>query len=594
MTSVAIAGGSEARNAAAAVSRQGAPIAVPDVSRGPATKGASAYHHTSYPIDPAVATTAGETLVPIPVPVTSPWLYPYQVSAYAQYGYGGWKYGAGLGYEKRLDLMPADYDASSVRRDARLLSFFGLSDIHIADEETPANSLYFGYTGYISSAYAPTMLWTTQVLDAAVQTINALNKEQKFDFGISLGDSINNQQYNEMRWYLDVLDGKLINPDSGVKDDPVPGPLNDYQDVFKAAGLDQQIPWYQVMGNHDRFWMGFLIGNEYIAETRTGEQILNLGNIITDSMTPSPLGPNSRGYYMGSIDGRTPYGDIIGVGPQALFAEPPKVLAADPNRRAVSRQEFMRELFNSSSRPKGHGFSQSNIDNNFASYTFEPKSNVPLKVIVLDLTQSDDEPNIRCYAHLSIDKARYDWLVSELEKGQAEGKLMVIAAHGPVGVAFDPFTGWSSKAYLTEAALLAKLHEYPNLIAWIAGHRHSNAITAQPSPYPSQPELGFWVIETASLKHFPQQFRTFEIVRNSDNTVSIITTNVDPSAVDGSPAEISRQYAIAQWQIFASAYKPGGPKPWNADSRNAELLVPLSPEMQAKIADYGKKIKNDQ
>ena len=34
-----------------------------------------------------------------------------------------------------------------------------------------ANSLYFGYTGYISSAYAPTMLWTTQVLDAAVQTI---------------------------------------------------------------------------------------------------------------------------------------------------------------------------------------------------------------------------------------------------------------------------------------------------------------------------------------------------------------------------------------------------------------------------------------
>jgi hypothetical protein len=38
------------------------------------------------------------------------------------------------------------------------------------------------------------MPWTTQVLDAAVQTINVLNKEQKFDFGISLGDSINNQQ----------------------------------------------------------------------------------------------------------------------------------------------------------------------------------------------------------------------------------------------------------------------------------------------------------------------------------------------------------------------------------------------------------------
>jgi metallophosphoesterase (TIGR03768 family) len=562
-----------------------------DVAPGPVAKGASADHHTSYPIDPIVVTTAGETVVPTPVPATSPWLYPYQVAEYAQYGYGGWQYGPGLAYEKRVDLMPAGYDGSSVTHVAGLLRFFGLSDVHVADEETPANSLYFGYTGYISSAYAPTMLWTTQVLDAAVQTINALNKEQKFDFGISLGDSINNQQYNEMRWYLDALDGNLINPDSGGKDDPVEGPLNDYQDVFKAAGLDQQIPWYQVMGNHDRFWMGFLPGNGYIAATRTGEEILNLGNIIVDSMTPSPLGANSRGFYMGSIDGRTPYGDIIGVGPQALFATPPKVLAADPNRRAVSRQEFMRELFNSSSRPKGHGFSQSNIDNNFASYTFEPKANLPLKVIVLDVTQGDAEPNVRCYAHLSLDKARYDWLVNELEKGQAEGKLMVIAAHGPVGVPFDPFTGWSTNAYLTEAALLAKLHEYPNLIAWIAGHRHLNAITALPSPYPTQPELGFWVIETASLKHFPQQFRTFEIVRNSDNTISIITTNVDPSVADGSPAATSREYAIAQWQIFTSAYKPGGPKPWNADSRNAELVVPLSPEMRAKIQDYGQKIK---
>jgi hypothetical protein len=101
------------------------------------------------------------------------------------------------------------------------------------------------------------------------------------------------------------------------------------------------------------------------------------------------------------------------------------------------------------------------------------------------------------------------------------------------------------------------------------------------------------VIETASLKHFPQQFRTFDVIRNSDNTVSIITTNVDPSVADGSPAAISREYAIAQWQIFASAYKPGGAKPWSAESRNAELVIPLSPEMQAKIEDYGKKIKKD-
>jgi hypothetical protein len=55
---------------------------------------------------------------------------------------------------------------------------------------------------------------------------------------------------------IDVLDGKLINPDSGVKDDPIPGPNNDYQDTFQAEGLDKSIPWFQTLGNHDHFWKG--------------------------------------------------------------------------------------------------------------------------------------------------------------------------------------------------------------------------------------------------------------------------------------------------------------------------------------------------
>jgi len=101
-----------------------------------------------------------------------------------------------------------------------------------------------GYKGGNSSAYSAVMLYTTQVLEAAVQTINALHKENPFDFGISLGDTCNSTQYNELRWYIDVLDGKNINPDSGAKDDPVPGPSNDYQDEYQAAGLDQTIPWY--------------------------------------------------------------------------------------------------------------------------------------------------------------------------------------------------------------------------------------------------------------------------------------------------------------------------------------------------------------
>jgi metallophosphoesterase (TIGR03768 family) len=531
----------------------------------------------SYPIDSTAYTTLEKTVNPVPVPSTAPTLYPYQISNFSQYGYGVWQTSDGFSFEKRLDLMSPAYTNTSATNTANLLRFFAITDIHITDEETPAQAIVFGYKGGISGGYSPAMLYSTQVLDAATQTINVLHKQNPFDFGISLGDTANANQYNELRWYIDVLDGKKINPDSGVKDDPVPGPLNDYQDEFQAAGLDKSLNWYQVLGNHDHLWLG-TSANDYIRQTAIGEDILNLGNVFSN-----PLGVDSRGFYMGAIDGRTPYGDIIGAGPVTAFAEPPKVLAADPNRLLLSTTQWMREFFNTSSSPNGHGFSQSNLEAGFACYSFEPKSNMPIKVIVLDDTQRDDDPNVGGYAHGSLDQERYNWLVSELDKGQAEGKLMIIAAHVPIGVEPNSFTGWSSISPISEETLIAKLHTYPNLIAWISGHRHLNSVTAQKSPDANHPELGFWVIETSSLKDFPQQFRTFDIIRNSDNTVSIFVVNVDPAVKEGSLAATSRSYAIAAEQIFKNKIDttPTG------SSYNAELVKQLSSEMQVKIQNYG-------
>ena len=536
-----------------------------------------------YPIASDVFTTLQKTVVPDSIPSGSEKVLPYEISKYKQNGYGNWHYGPGIDFVKRLDIMPTNYSGASANNTTRLLNFFTITDIHITDKETPAQAIYFGYKGGISSGYSGVMLYTTQVLDAAVQTINALHKKDPFDFGISLGDTCNNIQYNELRWYIDVLDGKNINPDSGVKDDPVPGPHNDYQDEYKAAGLNKTIKWYQTLGNHDHFWMGFLPPNDYIRQSLIGEDILNLGNPFID-----PLGVDSRGFYIGSIDGRTPYGDIIGVGPVANFTTPPKVLAADPNRHALSRKEWISEFFNTSSSPKGHGFNQSNVETGFACYTFEPNSSLPIKVIVLDDTQRDNDSNdpdtlgyghgSLGYGHGSLDSERYNWLVKELDKGQAEGKLMIIAAHIPIGV--EPagsMAGWNSSA---EAELIAKLHTYPNLVLWIAGHRHYNTVTALKSPDAAHPELGFWEVETSSLRDFPQQFRTFQIVRNSDNTVSIFTSDVDPAVKGGSLAAISRSYGIAAQELFNNSIGllPTG-------SYNAELVKQLTPEMQAKLSD---------
>lgn len=543
--------------------------------------------------DSGSSTTAGTTIqrtvIPDAVPVGAEKIFPYELAKYQQNGYGKWHYGAGLLSEKRLDLMPTAYTGLSTTNDAQLLRFFTMSDIHIADKESPAEAVYLGYKVGTSSAYSGVMLYTTHVLDDAVKTINALHKKNQFDFGITLGDALNSAQYNELRWYIDVLDGKNINPDSGVKDDPIPGSGNDYQDEFKATGIDRTIPWYQAIGNHDIFWMGSFPLNDKVRQAAVGNTMMNNGNIFANNQ-----GANSTGYYVGAVDGRTQYGNVIGAGSVADYPTPPTT-PADPNRRVLTKKEWMGEFANSSSSPNGHGFSPSNIASGFASYSFEPKSNLPIKVIVLDDIQNENDPsdgNVGPnYGHGSLDAERYAWLINELDKGQVEDKLMIVATHVPIGS--RPVGGldaWSINPQVTAVAendLVAKLHTYPNLLMWVAGHIHRNTVTAFKSPdKENHPELGFWEVETSSLRDFPQQFRTFDIVRNNDNTISIFTTNVDPDINEGSFAAQSRSYAIAAQQLFKN---PLYLEP--SCSYNAELVKKLTPTMQEKIKNYGRKLR---
>jgi hypothetical protein len=198
-----------------------------------------------------------------------------------------------------------------------------------------------------------------------------------------------------------------------------------------------------------------------------------------------------------------------------------------------------------------------------------------------------------------VDAARYAWLTNELQKGQDSGQLMILACHIPIKPQADLFntngapqqfyvtpknkTQAQFAGYKTEAEMLVTLHNYPNLMLLMAGHRHMNTVTPQPSPDPSHPEYGFWEVETPSLRDFPQQFRTWEIRRNSDNTVSIVTTDVDPQVEDGSLAAISRGCAIGASRIFGDTALADA----TSHAYNAELVKPLSRAMQTKIAGLG-------
>jgi metallophosphoesterase (TIGR03768 family) len=538
----------------------------------------------SWPIATEVFTTAEGQIHPLGLSTDTPQIKPADVPLYAQYGYSAWYAGVGLPHVKRTELAP-DYQGAGPA--ARLLKFFTISDIHIADKESPAQVNYVAwnapYGAANSSAWSPVVNSTTHVLDAAVQTINALHKKAPFDFGIALGDAINNNQFNELRWYIDVLDGQRITPSSGAH---IGAETIDYQKPFQAVGLDKALPWYQVIGNHDQFWMGSAYENPKLLSAHVGNTVLNQG------LDPNILvAINETGFYMGVVDGSTPYGDIIKAGPEANFPTPPTVIA-DANRRSLatsasSSRNWMREFLTTTSNPVGHGFTQTNVDNDLTSYSIQPKSDIPIKIIALDDTcQGEGQLN---YAAGCLDQARIDWLKGELQKGQDENKLMIIAAHIPVNPQthlIDDGTRMALFSTPLDASLIAILHNYPNLLLWISGHRHLNTVSAQPydSTIAGQgPENSFWEVETPSLRDFPQEFRTFDIRRNSDKTISIIITNVDPAVVAGSPAAKSRGYAIGAARIFGS-YPSSDTA---SQAYNAELVKQLTPAMQAIIVNYG-------
>ncbi len=560
-----------------------------------------------YPIDSTVSTTLEKT-VAFDNTVTG--LTPLELShiaQYNQYGYGTWTDGAPLPCDTRTDLMEAGYSGTSVTRKTKLLNFFAITDIHTTDKESPAQLIYLQQLNErdaaVTSIYSGVMLYTTHVLDAAVQTVNALHKQNPIDFGISLGDTCNSTQYNELRWYIDVLDGKVITPSSGAH---LGAETIDYQKPFKAAGLNKNIPWYQTLGNHDHFWIGSFPVNDSLRESYISDNVFAAGDVLAD-----PRNINNPEYYMGVLDGSATYGDIIDAGPVEKFRNPPKVVK-DPDRRSLLRTEWIQEFFNTSSKPSGHGFDlvDPEQEEGFACYSFVPKSDIPIKVIVLDDTQREDDGSDDIHGHGFLDQARYDWLKKELADGQANDQLMIIAAHIPIGVQpyKSGFEWWDNPLNaVTLPDLITELQNHPNFIMWISGHLHTNTVKAFTGPTPEQ---GFWQVETSSLRDFPQQLRTFEIYLNSDYTISIVTTNVDTAVKAGTPAAISRKYAVAAQQITNGKLIYQNPsrlvnltdqtyvkdadgktipdptiKPMPTGSYNAELFKQLSAQMQAKMKE---------
>ncbi|WP_295456615.1 TIGR03768 family metallophosphoesterase [uncultured Thiodictyon sp.] len=399
-----------------------------------------------YPIRPQVATTL-EAMISFPT--TLPGLSKPQiceVDQYTKFGYGNWTLGSPRPLVPRTDIMPAHYGSASAGRKVKFIHFFSFSDIPITDKEAPNQLIHFQqierFAYNNTSIYSPVMMYTTHVLDAAVQTVNALHKKNRFDFGLSLGDTCNSTSYNELCWYLDVIDGKVITPSSGAHlgTDSI-----EYQKPYQAAGLDRSIPWYQTMGNHDHFYLGSfpVAANPALGfrQSYVADSVWSMADILVPNLRTFPVLFNIDGMaaqprvYTGVIDGSSPFGKIIQAGPatDAAFAAGAPKVAADPDRRSLVRTEWKQEFFRTTTHPVGHGFHLAGKDSppGFACYSFIPNPKVPLRVIVLDDTQREDEGSTDIHGHGYLDAQRWAWLQAELARGQADNQLMIADFRDP-------------------------------------------------------------------------------------------------------------------------------------------------------------------
>lgn len=441
------------------------------------------------------------------------------------------------------------------REDRRrpLASVVQFSDTHLVDVQSPGRvELLDRNGGPFTAAWRPQEALSTQVVAAMVGHVNGLARGpvtgRPFDALVCTGDNTDNGQLNELDWFVRVLDGGALTPDSGaqgtfegVQDgvDPDPaywhpdagigdtwktehgfpsidGLLADAIASFDAPAL--AVPWWATYGNHD----GLLQGN--VAPNRPYDQILTGSRKITGLPPGTDAGAFVSQLFSAPsiVSARLARGDF-----------PHREVTPDEDRRSAHRADWIQRMLDSAD---GHGYVSDDLDATKTWYRFAIADGVI--GISLDTCAHGGS------ASGCITEGQLRWLEEELASVHSvhiaadgtvartggDDQLVLVFSHHTSGTmdADNPDPAFPDERRVQGAELVATLLRFPNVVAWVNGHTHTHGITVHTDPQGLAP--GLWEVTTASHIDFPQQSRVLELVDNADGTHSLFGVVLDHDA----------------------------------------------------------------